>query len=134
MAESNKNSFSSAPYEEAIKYINTIHKYKGPLEKLTVIALTSIMITDSIDEFWKKEKNLPEKFLNIEADELMSIYLYIVYNMDISSILTQLDFIKYFTTLITKQSIIGYYYTTVDGCIQFILDTKNKEQSKNSAQ
>jgi hypothetical protein len=132
--ESNKNSSSSAPYEEAIKYINTIHKYKGPLEKLTVMALTSIMITDRIDEFWKNEKNLPEKFLNIEADELMSIYLYIVYNMDISSILTQLDFIKYFTTPVTKQSMIGYYYTTVDGCIHFILDNENKEDFKNSAQ
>ena len=98
------------------------------------MALTSIMITDRIDEFWKNEKNLPEKFLNIEADELMSIYLYIVYNMDISSILTQLDFIKYFTTPVTKQSMIGYYYTTVDGCIHFILDNENKEDFKNSAQ
>ena len=98
------------------------------------MALTSIMITDRIDEFWKNEKNLPEKFLNIEADELMSIYLYIVYNMDITSILTQLDFIKYFTTPVTKQSMIGYYYTTVDGCIHFILDNENKEDFKNSAQ
>ena len=117
----------SAPYQKAINFMNTIMKYKGPLEKLTIIGLTSIMITESVDEFWKNEKNLPDKFLNIDADELMSIYLYIVYNMDLSSIFTQLDFIDNFTTPITKQSMIGYYYTTISTCINFILEVKTKE-------
>ena len=53
-----------------------------PLEKLTVLALVSVIITNSVDKYWEKEKdNLPSKFLTIDADELMSIYLYIIYNM-----------------------------------------------------
>ncbi len=47
--------------------------------------------------------------------------------MDLSSIFTQLDFIDNFTTPITKQSMIGYYYTTISTCINFILEVKTKE-------
>ena len=123
------NNNLNIPYKKAINFIKTIKNYKAPLEKLTIIALTSINITKNVDEFWKKEESLKlkEGFLNIDADQLMSIYLYIIFNMNIPSIFTELDFIKYFTTSISKQSIIGYYYTTVSGCIDFILKTENKE-------
>ena len=65
--------------------------------------------------------------MNVNADELMSIYLYIIYNMNLYSIYTQLDFIRYFTGSITKQSIIGYYYTTIEGSLAFIMSAKTKE-------
>ena len=119
--------FKDIPYGEAIKYMESIKDYNAPLDKLTIIALTSVLIIHSIDDFWKDVENLDKKFLNIDADELMSIYLYIVYNMDLQSIYTQLDFIKYFTGSITKQSMIGYYYTTVNGCLSFIMEAKTKE-------
>ena len=119
--------FKDIPYGEAIKYMESIKDYNAPLDKLTIIALTSVLIIHSIDDFWKDVENLDKKFLNIDADELMSIYLYIVYNIDIKSIYTQLDFIKYFTGSITKQSMIGYYYTTVNGCLSFIMEAKTKE-------
>ena len=121
------NNQEQKPYEEAIKYIQTIKNYNTPLDKLTIIALTSVLITKCIDKFWKGKKIIKKNFLNVDADELMSIYLYIVYNMDLYSIYTQLDFIKHFTGSITKQSIIGYYYTTIEGCLAFIMSAKTKE-------
>jgi len=115
------------PYGEAIEYIQTIKDYNTPLDKLTIIALTSVLITKCIDKFWKGKKITQKKFLNVNADELMSIYLYIIYNMNLYSIYTQLDFIRYFTGSITKQSIIGYYYTTIEGSLAFIMSAKTKE-------
>ena len=116
------NNVGDIPYKKAIEYIKTIKYYKIPLEKLTVLALTSIVITNSVDEFWEKERNnLPKKFLEIDADELVSIYLYIIYNNKEYNIFTELDFIQHFTTIISKQSMVGYYYTTVSGCLNFIL-------------
>jgi len=100
--------------------------YCTPLDKLSIIALTSVLITESIDNFWKGKK-IEKKLLNIDADELMSIYLYITYNMDLPSIYTELDFINYFTGSITKQSMIGYYYTTIEGSLNFIMSAKTKE-------
>ncbi len=121
----NKNK-PNKPYQNAVDFINNLSEKKGPIEKLTNIALKSIMITKSIDEFWKNEKALPEKLLDIDADQLMSIYSYIVYNMDLSSIFTQLDFIDNFTTYATKQSMIAYYYITVSICVKMILEAEMK--------
>ena len=122
-----KNKFNLIPYSNAIEYMKTIVNYKVPIEKLTIIALTSIAITKCVDEYWKKEKDLPSKFLNIDADEIMSIYLYIIYNMNLPSIFTELDFIQHFTTDISKESMVGYYYTTLRGCLDFIMKAETKE-------
>ena len=116
------------PYQKAIEYIKTIKYYNVPLEKLTLLALISVFITESVDNYWRKEINtFPQKFFTIDADELMSIYLYIIYNMNDSSIFAELDFIQSFTTNITKQSMVGYYYTTVNGCLNFILSVDDKK-------
>ena len=127
------NNDLNIPYGEVVNYIQRIEDYKIPLDKLTIIALSSVLITDCVDNFWKDVKEIPENFLNIDADELMSIYLYIVYYMilsskpSMSSIYTQLDFINFFTGNATKQSMIGYYYTTVEGCVNFIMSVNRKE-------
>ena len=112
--------------------MKNIKKYKGPLEKMTIISLTSVIIKDCVDGFWRQKckKQLPEKFLNIDADELLSIYLYIIYNMnkDFDSIISEFDFIQNFITQATKGSIIGYYFTTITICINFILEAQTKEE------
>ena len=116
------------PYLAAINYLKQIDTYKVPLEKLIVIALISVIITDSIDEYWGLvKKDLSAKFLNIDADELMTIYLYIIYKMKMPSLFIDLDFIKYFTTPVSKQSMIGYYFTALEGCLNFILNIKDKD-------
>ena len=116
------------PYGEAIYYFKNIKDYNIPLDKLTIIALVSVLITDCIDEFWKTEmENLDSKFLKVDADELISIYLYIIYNLDLPSLYTQLDFIENFTGSITKQSMIGYYFTSVVGSLEFIMSSDKKE-------
>ena len=96
--------------------------------ELTIIALVSVLITDCVDEFWKgKKKNLIPNNLNIDADNLMTIYLYIIYNLDLPSIFTQLDFIQNFTGSVSKQSMIGYYFTTVGGSLEFIMGANEKK-------
>jgi len=120
-------SLSKIPYLDAINYLKQIDTYRVPLEKLIVIALISVIITDCVEKYWEKLKtDLPGRFLNIDADELMSIYLYIIYKLKMPSLFVQLDFIKYFTTNISKQSMIGYYYTALEGCLNFILSLEDK--------
>ena len=116
------------PYQEAIDYINTIKDYKAPLDKLTIIALVSPLITDNINNCWNDFKGLKENYLSIDADELLNIYLYIICKMNADSIITQLDLIKHFTGTVSKQSMIGYFYTTVDGCVKYIMSLKDKSE------
>ena len=121
-------SHSREPYFDAIEYLKQIDAYKVPLEKLTIIALISVIITDCIDQYWDSMKNeIPPKLLNIDADELISIYLYIIYKLKMQSLFVHLDFIRYFTTQISKQSMIGYYFTAVEGCLNYILKAEDKK-------
>ena len=115
------------PYKEAIKYIEKIKEFKAPLDKLTVIALVSVLITDYVDQFWKGENIKQDNFLRIDSDELLSIYLYIICKMNTKSIYTQLDFIQYFTGIASIQSMIGYFYTTVEGCLKYIMQAESKK-------
>ena len=115
------------PYGKAIEFIELIKYYKTPLEKLTIIALESALITTSVNSFWKEQKNLSNNFLRIDADELLSIYLYIICKMNTDTIFTQLDYIQNFIGLASKQSLVGYFYTTVEGCIKFLISAKSKE-------
>ena len=126
----NSENHLKIPYGEVINYIEKIRKYHTPLDKITIIALASILITDCIKEFWKgKEEDID---LDINADEIMTIYLYIVYNMNLSSIYTELDFIKSFIGEQTKKTMIGYYYNTIEGCLNFISSVNSKEEFKNN--
>ena len=42
-------------------------------------------------------------------------------------IFTELDFIDNFIINVSQQLMVGYYYTTVIGCINYILKVNNKE-------
>ena len=95
---------------------------------MTIFAIVSAIIDDCVDECWKKQKNkMPDNFLRIDSDELLSIYLYIICKMNTESIYTQLDFIQYFTGIITRQSMIGYFYTTFKECLKFLMSIEKKE-------
>ena len=109
------------PYSSVIKYLKKIKSYKAPLEKLIIISYLSVLIIDEVDKHWESKKaKLPSNFLNIDADDIMSIYLYIINKSNDPSLLIDFDFIKYFTTSTTKQSVLGYYFSTFEGCLKYI--------------
>ena len=124
-----KENKNDEPYYEAIKILKSIIKCKTPLEKLIIMASLSSFITDSIYKFWKPiEELINPTFLNIEADELMKILIYIVYKSKMTKLFVHLDFIKYFSIKESLTTMIGYYYTLLEGALNFILEAKNKNE------
>ena len=116
------------PYQIAINYLKQIDQYKSPMEKLTILALISVLISDCIDKYYSVENNKHEKGYKVEADELISIYLYIIYKTKMPKLFVQLEFMKYFTTPATRLSLIGYYYIALESCLKFILKVKDKKE------
>ena len=125
--ESSVNFNSNEPYYEAILYIKKIKDFKVPLQKLIVVASLSNVITGCVNKFWKNMENIikPE-MLSIDSDELMTIFIYIIYKCKIPSLFVHADFINYFTTPTTKATMVGYYYITFKGCLDFLLNINNK--------
>ena len=123
-----ENNLNDVPFGEAVAFLKTISEFRIPLEKLVVIASVSSLITDCVNKYWKCMENyITPSLLTINADELMTIFLYIVYKCHMPMLFVHADFIKYFTSPTTKATMIGYYFTTLEGCLNYLLEIKDKK-------
>ena len=115
------------PYYEAIKALKNIIKFKSPLEKMVIMASLGSFISNNIYKYWKPiERLIDMSILDLDVDDLMKVLKYIVYKSGMSKLFIHLDFIKYFTIPETRTTMIGYYYTLLEGIINSILSAKNK--------
>ena len=121
--------YNKLPFGQAIEFLKKIVDFKVPLEKLIIIASVSSLITECVNIYWKNmERYIQPSMLSIDADELMTIFMYIIYKCNMPLLFVHADFIKYFTSPTTKNTMIGYYYTTLKGCLDYLLEIKNKEE------
>ena len=121
--------FLSYPYETAIQLLKQIKKYKTPFEKMMIIASISSEITDCINDFWINLSDyIKNDLLNLEGDQLMSIFIYIIIKSQIYDISVHCQIIKNFTTCITNASMIGYYYSTVEASVVYIQSIDNEKE------
>ena len=121
--------YLSYPYETAIQLLKQIKKFKTPFEKMMIFASISSEITECINDFWKDLSGyIDSNLLNLEIDQLMAIFIYIIIHAQISDIGVHCKMIKSFTTCITKASMIGYYYSTVEASVQYIASIKNAKE------
>ena len=121
--------YLSYPYETAIQLLKQIQKFKTPFEKMMIFASISSEITECINDFWKDLSGyIDNNLLNLEIDQLMAIFIYIIIQAQISDICVHCKMIKSFTTCITKASMIGYYYSTVEASVQYIASIKDVKE------
>ena len=121
--------YLSYPYETAIQLLRQIQKFKTPFEKMMIFASISSEITECINDFWKDLSGyIDNNLLNLEIDQLMAIFIYIIIQAQIPDICVHCKMIKSFTTCITKASMIGYYYSTVEASVQYIASIKDAKE------
>jgi len=114
------------PFSKAINLLKTIVNYKVPFEKMMLISTISLEITECVNEFWKEYEYVIEpNNLNIDADELMSIFIYIMIKSELYDLFVHLRLIRDFTTSSSKSTMVGYYYVTLEASIMYILEIKN---------
>ena len=130
-----KTEFSYFPYETAIQLLKQIEKYKAPFEKMLIFASLGNEIKNCIDDFWKEmEDYIKNDLLGVEAEQLMTIFIYIISKAQIKDILVHCKLIQLFTTTLTKSSMIGYYYSNAEASVTFIQTLKDvKELFKGKA-
>ena len=129
-----KSDIISLPYETAIQLLKQIEKYKAPFEKMLIFASLGNEIKNCIDDFWKEMEDYIEKdLLAVEAEQLMTIFIYIISKARIKDIVVHCKLIQLFSTSMTKSSMIGYYYSNAEASVTFIQSLKNvKELIKGS--
>ncbi len=109
-------------YKSAIQLIRGLKHTKIPFEKMMLIAKISTEITNCVNYCWEGMENfISPTLLNINADELMSIFIYIALKSQMPDLLIHKKIISEFTTKTTKQSTIGYYNITLEAAVEYII-------------
>ena len=125
--ENNKSYYF--PYETAIQLLRQIEKYRAPFEKMLIFASLGNEIKNCIDDFWKDmEDYIKNDLLGVEAEQLMTIFIYIISKAQIKDIVVHCKLIKLFTTSMTKSSMIGYYYSNAEASVTYIQTIKNVKE------
>ena len=117
------------PYLSAINLLRGMKKYKTPFEKIIIIAAISDQIMENATSFWKDMEPYIEKdYLFIEADEIMTIFLYIIIQSQMPEILLYCKIINNFTTQFTKGFNISYNYTLLEASIDYLNEIKDVKE------
>jgi len=118
-------------YDTVIQLIKYLNVNEIPFEKMMIIASISTEITRCISKYWEgMEDCIDPLFLVINADELMSLFIDLLIKSQMPEILLHQKIINEFTTRTTKNSMIGYYYTTFDAAIKYIQNNSLKDKDE----
>ncbi len=77
------------PYAEAIEKLREVQRLRTPMKKLKAIESLNGVICTCVDQFWK-DSSISPKHLFIDADQYMSILLYISIKADVLDMYTHL--------------------------------------------
>ena len=117
------------PYETAIHLLKQIEKYKAPFEKMLIFANLGNEITNCVNDFWKDmEDFIKNDLLGIEAEQLMTIFIFILLKTQINDMLVHCKMIQLFTTSVIKSSMVGYYYSNAEASVSYIQKLKNVQE------
>ena len=120
-----------SPYENAIKAFKNIEKYQNPFDKLLLTVKLSKIISEEISNFWSQvhQEDLKNKniHLNIEADDFISIFKYLLFKSEISDIHAQICFIDSFTSNQIKLDSEWYYLSLIQVSLMQLEETKLEE-------
>ena len=107
--------------------LTSVSKVRTPFEKMVLVASLSTEITECVNEFWKGyETYLSHNYLLIAADDLMPLYIYAIIQANFPEILIHNKIINGFTSKNTKSTMVGYYFSTIEGATEYLLHTDEK--------
>ena len=118
------------PYEKTINEFKNIEVYQNPFDKLLLTVKLSKIIQEEISNFWSqiKEKEIKEKNinLNIEADDFLNIFKYMLIKSGITNIHNEICFIECFTSNQIKSDSDWYYLSLIQVSLMQLEEINNK--------
>ena len=127
----NKNKIDG--YKTVVTMIHGLKYAKTPFDKMMIIASMSTEISQCIDTYWNNmDDYLPNYFLSINADEFLSLFIFVVIKAQFPELIIHEKIIQSFTTKTTKSSTIGYYNVTLNAAIEYIQNEAVKNIDNNT--
>jgi hypothetical protein len=104
-------------YDKAINKLRELEINYSPLRKLGIIISTTRLICECVDDYWKDDPSMNKENLVIDADQILSIFLYIVIKAKVWNLKGHVGLIYDFGRKIVQNGQMGYYVTTIEACI-----------------
>ena len=101
--EENKSNYSNLPFFKSLKYFREINSRETILDKLEIMFNLRNIILTEIDDFWKGFPYLEEKRL-VDADNLLSIFIYLVIKSQLVNLIIDIEIINDFINKSLKLS------------------------------
>ena len=133
----NKTNFKP-PYENSINVLKKINSIRKPLQKLKKILEVSDSIKKNIKEFYDENKLTHVKYKQLDGDDILAIFLYVLAKTNMKNMRVHLRIIEKFTTENILNSKNGYYLMVIQLCLRFLenlnpedLKKRNEENKRN---
>ena len=118
-------------YEKSIKMLKDIYKYKCPIDKLLLTTKLRKSIFDEINDFWgqlpKEELNKKELKFEIEIDDYINIFEYMIVKGDMNELFAHIDFVEIFTNDKIRKEFDDYNLQQIKVGIMQISDSEDKK-------
>ena len=119
-------------FEKSIKMMKNLYLYRKPIDKLLLTTKMRMCVFDEIKEFWKQvpeyENNKDELKLDIDIDDYINIFEYIIIKSGMNDLIVHIEFIEAFTTEKTRKTIDDYNLQQIKvGLMQLSDLGKNKK-------
>ena len=118
-------------YEKSIKMLKDIYKYKSPIDKLLLTTKLRKSIFDEINDFWgqlpKEELNKKELKFEIEIDDYINIFEYMIVKGDMNELFAHIDFVEIFTNDKIRKEFDDYNLQQIKVGIMQISDSEDKK-------
>lgn len=110
----------TAGYQSAIEALRELAAVTGPMAKMTQVMVTTRRLCECVDLRWK-DCPVPADRLVINADQILSIFTYIVVKARVRNLMAQVAMIVEFVKPDVQQGPIGYYLATLEAAIEHVL-------------
>ena len=127
------------PYEKSIKMLKDIYKFRSPIDKLLLTTKLRKSIKDEIDDFWKhlpkEELNRKELKFEIEIDDYINIFEYMIVKSGMNDLIAHIDFVEIFTNEKIRKDLDDYNLQQIKVGLMQISDFYDKRNNiKNNPQ
>lgn len=115
------DSNESAGYRPAIEALREITAATSPMSKMNIVILTTRKLCECVDEHWKESPTVAAEHLVINADQILSIFTYLVVKARVRNLMAHVAMVIEFVKQDVQHGPFGYYLATLEAAIEHVL-------------
>ncbi len=118
---------SALPFKNSILLLRQINHTDSIINKIDYMYKVRDSVLSEIDDFWK---NIPlqSKYKSVDADNLLSLFIYLMIKAQINNLIIQLEIIEDFTSRNLKLSRKGYFFNLFQSSIEYLVSNLSINQ------